>query len=243
MTQVSIAIRTRVNDKLIQCQAILKAKLHMDFSIPSIDYNLRGTTAGTARASKWHIQLHPVLLETHQDEMINETVPHEFAHLVTSQLYPNTKRTVFSKGRPHGTEWKHVMRLLGVKPERCHNMNVPTSISRGAKSTSVVVFCNVCAHEYTIGPVRIARLIAKPDSMWCCGRNSQLLFKSAAPVPTPATVSKPSTTSSKMDICHNLFVSNRNNSRADIIKLFIVSAQCTPAGASTYYATLKKKLG
>ena len=135
------------------------------------------------------------------------------------------------------------MRLLGVKPERCHNMNI-ASTRTGIRSTSVIVYCNVCAHEYTIGPVRIARLVAEPDSMWCCGRNSQLLFKSTAPTKVvPAAAVKPSASGSKMDICHNLFVSNRTNSRADIIKLFIISAQCTPAGASTYYATLKKKLG
>lgn len=250
MTQLSAALKKQVNDKIIECQAIIKAKLGKDIKMPTVSYNKGGTTAGTANQGTWHIELNPVLLVENQNQMINDTVPHEFAHLVTGQLYPDTKRTWSKKGRPHGAEWQYIMRVLGVNPSRCHTMDV-SSVKR-IKAGSIKVACSTCKREFSLGPVRAARLKANPKGMWCCRSGSLVpvgTVVTSTPTPVVATV-KPTPsavtfeTGSKMDLCATIYKLHRGTkSRSEIIAFFVSQAKCTDAGASTYYATLKKKLG
>lgn len=46
---------------------------------------------------------------------------------------------------------------------------------------------------------------------------------------------------SKMEKCANLYVSYQHLGRQMLIAMFVQEAGCTPAGASTYYSTLKKR--
>ncbi len=60
------------------------------------------------------------------------------------------------------------------------------------------------------------------------------------PKPTPKPfVRVTSGSKSKLQICKDIYRINKHLSRADVIKAFITHAQCTPAGASTYYNTCK----
>lgn len=44
----------------------------------------------------------------------------------------------------------------------------------------------------------------------------------------------------KMDKCKVIFAAHRDAPKADVIKMFIEQAGCTPAGANTYFLTCKK---
>lgn len=94
----------------------------------TVTFDLKGGRAGTAQYSRsgdHKLRFNRKILMENSEEFLNDTVPHEFAHLVTYALY-GTDRD--HKGRrkikPHGDEWKRVMRLLGYKPSRCHNFKV-----------------------------------------------------------------------------------------------------------------------
>lgn len=106
-------------------------------SIPHIPvtFNLRGTTAGqawTGGKNGASIRYQPELMEQNEKDFFEDTIPHEVAHIVVHYLYPNSKvrrgtynyrtgRTTYRRVvKPHGNEWKRVMRDFGVKPERCH---------------------------------------------------------------------------------------------------------------------------
>ena len=71
------------------------------------------------------------------DKELRETYGHELAHLITCKLYRRkvwkSKRgfTIYSPSA-HGHEWKHVMKSLGLPPERCHKFtrDVMTSMKK-----------------------------------------------------------------------------------------------------------------
>jgi SprT protein len=80
-------------------------------------------------AEKFDMRLHEAALNEYQEDYIEGTVVHEFAHLVQHCFYRNTK--------PHGKEWKRVMVQLGKNPERCHTMNLRGAMEKFAKVTGV----------------------------------------------------------------------------------------------------------
>lgn len=81
----------------------------------NFEWKLRGRTAGTAFCSVRKplvINLNVPLMLTN-DNFIEDTVPHEVAHLLAHHY----KRSC----SPHGATWQMMMRLLGREPERLHN--------------------------------------------------------------------------------------------------------------------------
>lgn len=98
--------------------------------MPTCSFDLRGKTAGKAWTARkgagaagqavLHVQLNSVLFQENVQGFLQDTIPHEVAHLVTRRLYG---RAVAS----HGPEWQHVMRTLGVSPERTHSYDVSNS--------------------------------------------------------------------------------------------------------------------
>lgn len=94
---------------------------------PRLAFDLRGRTAGLAvyqprknRHKPDLIRLNADLLEKHTDEMVEETLPHEWAHIVAHRLFgPRIK--------PHGPEWRAVMSAFGKSPDVQHRMQVEPS--------------------------------------------------------------------------------------------------------------------
>jgi len=87
---------------------------------PTIRFDLRGKSAGQARAKEggnWLIRYNACLLERNPREFLAQTVAHETAHLVAFSL--------FGPGiSPHGHEWRAIMGIFGASPTRCHRYNV-----------------------------------------------------------------------------------------------------------------------
>ena len=89
---------------------------------PRIVFDLRGATAGMAvtertgahRVKQW-IRIHPQLLLRYPVRMIQQTIPHEVAHLVVDWYLPRVTD-------PHGPEWMAVMVYFGRPPLPYHDM-------------------------------------------------------------------------------------------------------------------------
>lgn len=104
----------------------------------NIGYNLKGTTAGTANFSSKTVKFNKVLIEENFNEFIDDTIPHEVAHIVTRHFFG-------SRAAAHGKEWKYVMKhLFGVEPKRCHSMDTKNSMVRNTKK-----FIYTCPCETT----------------------------------------------------------------------------------------------
>lgn len=89
---------------------------------PEVRFDLRGQGAGQARIQPRGsrrrpdiIRLNPALLAGHPREMLEETVPHEIAHLVVARRHGR-------RVAPHGPEWRAVMADFGVPARACHTL-------------------------------------------------------------------------------------------------------------------------
>lgn len=84
------------------------------FSLGSVavTFDLTGSAAGMyrVRGGERVIRYNPYIFAKYYANNLAVTVPHEVAHYVTDRLYG--LRNI----RPHGAEWKAVMRSLGADP-------------------------------------------------------------------------------------------------------------------------------
>jgi len=79
---------------------------------PEINFKLKGEFAGRAYGERWLIKYNYLLLKLNFQDFIDNTIPHEVAHLVEYAMYGKTG---------HKETWKNIMKDLGVKEiTRCH---------------------------------------------------------------------------------------------------------------------------
>jgi SprT protein len=86
--------------------------------VPEVRFDLQGATAGYAlfpERGAPYLRLNRDLLERHPGEMIDQTVPHEVAHIVARRLHG-------WRAPAHGEEWRRVMDYFGKPAERTHSM-------------------------------------------------------------------------------------------------------------------------
>ncbi len=78
----------------------------------AIKFDLTGRSAGMYRVQRGQrtIRYNAHLFAKYFDDNLATTVPHEVAHYTADVLYG------FHRIRPHGAEWRAIMRALGVEP-------------------------------------------------------------------------------------------------------------------------------
>lgn len=106
-------------------------------SVPEVHFDLRGRAAGQTvfarRTRRCHIRLNRRLLASHPTQMLEQTVPHEVAHVVIYRLHSH-------RVKPHGPEWKALMHAFGVDASPCHTL--PAEPSRQLKRYRYVCRCD-----------------------------------------------------------------------------------------------------
>jgi len=86
------------------------------FPEPSIEFNKRlSSTAGRCFYELNKIDISWKLFEIDQREILEQTVPHELAHQVAWNLF---------KAPGHCANWKSIMVIYGLEPNRCHNIGM-----------------------------------------------------------------------------------------------------------------------
>ena len=73
-------------------------------------FDLHGRTAGMYRVRNGErvIRYNPFIFARYFDDNLAQTVPHEVAHYIADIVYG------FRNIRPHGEEWKNIMRFFGA---------------------------------------------------------------------------------------------------------------------------------
>lgn len=104
--------------------------------IPHVRFDLKGTTGGYAHYQEWAIRLNVQALEDFREEMIENTIPHEVAHLVAFELYG-------AGIAPHGWEWQRIARILGCDASRCHSM----PLEKAKKTRKFLYVCMCQKHQ------------------------------------------------------------------------------------------------
>ncbi len=129
---VSKELKQRVENTVLHYLDIAQKKFGADKcqKIPEIRFDTKGRSAGLAfwNYGKPWVNFNPVLLNENTESMLKQTVPHEVAHVVVAEVYRSEEPDPwnFKRIAPHGHEWQHVMRVFGLDPRRCHNMDVST---------------------------------------------------------------------------------------------------------------------
>lgn len=123
---------TRFDQVRARCQEVI-AKANQLFGLtlnPVITFDIRGTTAGSVRASRVMNPItrvvtvtsckirfnHAMILNDGFDHIMNNTIPHEIAHLV---CYYRPEL-----GKSHNRGWKRVCQMLVGNGVRCHREEV-----------------------------------------------------------------------------------------------------------------------
>lgn len=224
----------------------------LDASNVDITTDVTGRAAGWARPlkhGKYKLRFNREAILKHNDEMTKDTIPHEVAHLVC-----------FARpelGSRHDLGWKAVCRRLGGDDSRTHDMLLTparTPVSR--RVDYILASGRVCSvgpkHHVLIQGGRTDFFMRSPKEYI---KASDWVGYGKAPAPRPTTAPQPtpipglnvvrsdipdmSHLISKRQKASALYFSNLHLARADVIRLFVLHAELTQAGAATYYQNFK----
>ena len=117
---------------------------------PRLAWYQRGLSAGLAYPAQCLIRLSLQLGLQNPQELLNDTLPHELAHIIATRLhFPQ-------RIRPHGYKWQMVCELLaGHRLKRTHMMDVETL---KARRTRYIRFMDgVTGKEHWVSARRVKR--------------------------------------------------------------------------------------
>jgi len=140
------SLNNQVIDKINEVYKKARIIYGRSFFYPTILFKKRGNVAGTANSGTNTLNFNMILLKENTEHFLNQTIPHECAHLFADELYGGGCK----KMRSHGIEWRSVMYKLGLNPDRCHTYD--TSNATVYQKEKFVYKCN-CQH-HVIGPTR-----------------------------------------------------------------------------------------
>lgn len=233
------ALQNKVNKRIDECLEFARRRFNMDLPRPTIQYNLNGRCAGRAYYFQWKIELNPAILQENEEDYIRNTVPHEFAHLLTDQMY------TFKDIKPHGPEWKKVMREMGVigVTDTYARHNYDTSSLNVKRKRQYIYECN-CPNTMTIGPTRHQRH-QQTGQYYCKKCRATIRFVREHPdnvkVKTAAQNKKTKKTNgpkkgTKMDAARLIVRTKKDTcTRKQMLKLLSNELGITENTANTYY--------
>jgi predicted SprT family Zn-dependent metalloprotease len=263
-------VKDRVLTTIEQNYLAAESHYNREFKRPTIKFAKRGRTAGTANPSTNTLNYNTILLMENQDDFVARTVPHEVAHLIDANVNPKNFERDVVRGRNgmlkvtkrdlHGKSFKFIMTtVLGCADgSRCHSYDTTNAavkrdrIRHTWKCDNCGSVMNLTTHKHKI--MLQNKYKYRPRTARCGfthtftyvgvkGRTAPIpSFKIAADNPTDTsklalTLRRKNKT--KLEICRALY--NSDSSRQVNINLFVAEAMCTPAGAATYYAKIKKE--
>lgn len=188
-TTVKQEYKDRVTAEINRCLDIARAKWPtITFNMPNIVYRQMGRKAGLAYCSYNRIELNADFFNNgHLEDMINQTGPHELAHLITHLVYGSAKlvrvswqRRAHREGpKSHGWEWKNVMRVLGKDPDRCHDYSLDGVKVKGGITWEYT--CK-CGQIFNLSRTLHTRISMGQDRR-CCKCKGSIFLKSGSPSP------------------------------------------------------------
>lgn len=266
LTQVQ---KQQILDKITACFDKADAHYKRKLKRPAqVLFDLTGGAAGTANPRTHVLRFNPQLALRDWNDMVNDTVPHECAHLIDYEINNKLesemldraaaiermqmfgRRRKMPKRDIHGPSWQAVMRVLGVVPKRCHNIDTTGIVKRKSRHD----YRCACGQTIVIGAkhhnaiLRGARVTHRG-----CGRvlTSAMHLGKRAPaqpalaaqlpaVPAPAPPGAPRA-GTKLDRAITLVATHGGASKDYMVALLMRELTMSKAGATTYYYEAKKR--
>lgn len=240
------------NAAVLACLKLASEKYNVNLNANTviITTDVTGRAGGWAHPmrsdGKYKLRFNREAIDLYHEDMVENTIPHEVAHLV---CYARPEL-----GRKHDFGWKAVCRGLGGDDSRTHNMSLTAAKivpSRRQKyTTDSGRICEVgpkhhqmlqagCKTIFMRSPKEFLRadqwehygkVPAAPQNVLVASGIS--IVHSNIPSTTPG--------SSKRQRAEAIYLKNKHLPRGEVIKLFVAHADMTVAGAGTYYQNFKK---
>ncbi|MBT0727879.1 SprT family zinc-dependent metalloprotease [Rosenbergiella australiborealis] len=161
-SRLPIALQQALHRSLRHYLTLAAPLFETPIEVPTISWQQRGTTAGSAWLNEWQIRLNPVLALENQLAFAEQVIPHELAHLLVWKK--------FGRVAPHGREWRWMMEeVFGVNAERTHSF-ATTSVA----GKTFAYHCQCQQHFLTLR--RHNRVLRKETQYRCrrCGQPLQI---------------------------------------------------------------------
>jgi SprT protein len=158
------------------CIELASDYFNKSLAMPDVRFDLRGKSAGQARfeiqrtfgivkQSTSSIRFNRLLMEENFQAFIDDVAPHETAHVIARQVYGG-------KIKPHGQEWKMIMRdVLNKSPSVTHQFDVTR-----ASPKPFIYQCECDDVQHALSAIRHNRIQRKQSSYLCrqCNRSLSL---------------------------------------------------------------------
>lgn len=134
------------------------------FPVPAIRFDLSGRSAGMYRVRRGEreIRYNPWLFARDFTVHVKTTVPHEAAHCVVHALHRGRRL------RPHGREWREIMRLFGAEARACGAYSLEGVPVRQQRRYDYA--CKCMLHRLSaIRHKRVQTSRARYVCRYCCG--------------------------------------------------------------------------
>jgi SprT protein len=157
---ITDAQKKQVEDRVREC--FNKFFPGYNFSCYIYYRNDLGAVAGYAYSDDRHIELNETLLVENFEDFLATTIPHEVAHLLTKQFYPDAKQA-------HGKEFREVCKKLGF-PEAgktYHSYDLSSVVEKKQKTLYVYECIHGCM-TFKLSSV-IHKRISQEGQIRCCG--------------------------------------------------------------------------
>jgi SprT protein len=131
IVEVRKEIREAFEAKMVECINRCREKAADGkplIPIPKLIFRRCGSRAGLHQWSVLEgstVYINPDFFVKSYDEQLNVTLPHEVAHHVVEILWGHGRGV-----RSHGWQWSVVMKWIGLKPRRGHNMDMSSVQTR-----------------------------------------------------------------------------------------------------------------
>ncbi len=146
-----------VDAKVRETMKFAESTYKRKFKTPTIEYTVKGVVAGYADYLTWTVNLNLFYLLNEHENMIEDTIPHEIAHLIAFRVYGRIK--------PHGWQWQSVMRSFGLDPVRCHEYE-DKDVRTGIRRTRQFTYTCLCSQPVTCG-LNVHNKIQKGRNHFC----------------------------------------------------------------------------
>lgn len=142
-----------------------------DFPFIPVLFDLKGQTVGMYKrtSQKQVIRYNPAIFAKYFDDNVQVTVPHEVAHYIVDAYYRsgllNRLRNHRKSIRPHGAEWKALMKYFGADASRLANYSLEGIKRRRYRTVPYLCGCRT----HALG-IRRHNKVIKQQARYHCRR-------------------------------------------------------------------------
>ena len=168
-----------IENKVLDTYLLAQKQFLRDFELPRLTFDASGKRVGAWAFSKRNLiqfNAHFFQFKNNWDDIVNQTTPHEIAHLICDLLFPSAKQA-------HGPEWRYVASKLGIEPRRCHNMEGVKEYK--PQPRPYIYWCLGCKKEFKLTGIKHSRIL-NGTNYFCGACRGKIVFVRQLTVTIPA---------------------------------------------------------